>query len=51
MVRTVKLGRKMLAGPVAHHWAVKAGDCWYEVAGASKNDKGANMIIKRYIIF
>ena len=51
MGRTVKLGRKMLVGPVAHHWAVKAGATWYEVAGASKNDKGANMIIKRYNVF
>ena len=49
MGRTVKLGRKMLVGPVAHHWAVKAGDTWYEVAGASKNDKGAKMVVNRYV--
>lgn len=47
MGRTVKLGRKMLVGPVAHHWAVKVGDTWYEVAGASKNDKGAKMRVNR----
>ena len=50
MGRTVKLGRKMLVGPVAHHWAVKAGDTWYEVAGASKNDKGAKMVVNRCAI-
>ena len=50
MGRTVKLGRKMLVGPVAHHWAVKAGDTWYEVAGASKNDKGAKMVVNRRVI-
>ena len=49
MGRTVKLGRKMLVGPVAHHWAVKAGDTWYEVAGASKNDKGAKMRVNRCV--
>ena len=47
MGRTVKLGRKMLVGPVAQHWAVNAGDTWYEVAGASKNDKGAKMKVNR----
>ena len=45
--RTVKLGRKMLVWPVAHHWAVKVGDTWYEVAGFSKNDKGTNMKVNR----
>ena len=47
---TVKLGRKILVWPVAHHWAVKAGDTWYEVAGASKNDKGAQMVVNRYTL-
>ena len=47
MGRTVKLGRKDLVGVFAKHWAVKAGGTWYEVAGASKNDKGAKMVVNR----
>ena len=49
MERTVKLGRKLLLGPAAQHWAIKVGDTWYEVAGASKNDTAAKMEINRCI--
>jgi len=29
--RVVKLGRKPLQPPVAHHWAIQVGERWYEI--------------------
>lgn len=42
----VVLGRKILVPYVATHWAVKVGDTWYEVEGASKNDSNKENKIK-----
>ena len=30
-LRVVKMGRKPLTPPVAHHWAVQVGERWYEI--------------------
>ena len=50
--RYVKLGRKPLAIGVGHHWAIKVEDldgdgCWYEIAGAAKNDSNSPNVIKK----
>lgn len=39
--RSVQIGRKPLAACFAHHWAIKIGDTWYEIEGASKSDSDA----------
>jgi len=49
MPRAVILGKKILAPYLATHWALKIGDTWYDVPGASKSEKGApNKIQKSY---
>ena len=30
--RIVKLGRKPILLPIAHHWAIQVGEIWYEIA-------------------
>lgn len=42
--RAVVLGKKILAPYLATHWALKIGDTWYEIAGASKSENGPNKI-------
>ena len=41
--REVIFGRKPLDGGVglAHHWAIKVGETWYEIEGASVKEKGS----------
>ena len=38
--RVVKLGRKPIALPLAHHWAIQVDDCWYEIAPKQKSESG-----------
>lgn len=45
---SVVLGRKILVPYVATHWAIKVGETWYEVEGASKEDTNSpNKIARR----
>ena len=41
--REVIFGRKPLDGGVglAHHWAIKVGETWYEIEGTSVKEKGS----------
>ena len=39
--RIVKVGRILIVPIAAYHWAIKVGDTWYEIRGASKKDSGA----------
>merc|ERR1739848_297989 len=45
--REVIFGRKPLDGGVglAHHWAIKVGETWYEIEGASVKEKGSSNTI------
>mmetsp|Transcript_1946 Transcript_1946/g.5492 ORF Transcript_1946/g.5492 Transcript_1946/m.5492 type:complete len:513 (-) Transcript_1946:153-1691(-) len=38
--RTVFIGKRVLVALFATHWAVKVGETWYEIHGASKNATG-----------
>jgi len=47
--RSVKIGRYMIKLVVAHHWAIKIGETWYEIRGASKsNTNSKNEVIKSH---
>jgi hypothetical protein len=39
---------KLKALPGAEHWAVRVGDCWYEIVGARKNQSGSENEIDRH---
>mmetsp|Transcript_23167 Transcript_23167/g.34757 ORF Transcript_23167/g.34757 Transcript_23167/m.34757 type:complete len:224 (-) Transcript_23167:154-825(-) len=39
MPRTVVLGKGVIVPYLATHWALKIGDTWYEVPGASKSER------------
>jgi len=45
-MREVWLGTKRIGDTkLLHHWAIKVGDYWYEVDGASKETKGGQITI------
>ena len=46
--REVWLGTKDISYGmrIAHHWAIKVGDFWYEIDGTGKRDDGPNTINK-----
>jgi len=49
LMTEVHIGRKTLYTFVAHHWAVKIGSAWYELAGAGKDGTGdPNNIVVSY---
>merc|ERR1719187_2689002 len=49
MTRHVKLGRTPLKQwHFLHHWAVKVGDTWYEIAGAAKGDSDQRNVIRKH---